>query len=45
MNPKQVLEKWLDVFNKANAETISNLYAENAITTRWPMNLLLVGQQ
>src|SRR5918993_84913 len=31
MTPKQILEKWLDAFNKADAETISNLYAEDAI--------------
>ena len=31
MTPKQVLEKWLDAFNQADVEAISNLYAENAI--------------
>lgn len=30
MTPKEVLEKWVEAFNKADAETISNLYADNA---------------
>jgi len=31
MTPKQVLEKWLDAFNKADFVAISNLYADNAV--------------
>lgn len=31
MTPRQVLEKWLDAFNKADTEAISDLYADNAI--------------
>lgn len=31
MTPKQVLQKWLDAFNKADTETISSLYADDAI--------------
>lgn len=31
MRPKQILEQWLDAFNKADAETISNLYHEEAV--------------
>ncbi|MCW3102692.1 MAG: steroid delta-isomerase [Bacteroidetes bacterium] len=31
MTPKQVLKAWLDAFNKADVETISGLYAEDAI--------------
>ncbi len=31
MTPKDLLEKWIDAFNKADAETISGLYAEDAI--------------
>jgi len=31
MTPKQVLEKWLDAFNKADVEAISDLYSNNAI--------------
>lgn len=31
MSPKEILEKWIQAFNKADVEAISNLYAENAI--------------
>jgi limonene-1,2-epoxide hydrolase len=31
MTPKQVLEKWLDAFNKADTEAISDLYSDDAI--------------
>jgi hypothetical protein len=31
MTPRQLLEKWLDAFNLADIETISNLYSEDAI--------------
>lgn len=31
MTPKQILQKWLDAFNKADVEAISDLYAEDAI--------------
>lgn len=31
MTPVQILEKWIDAFNQADTEAISNLYAENAI--------------
>jgi hypothetical protein len=31
MTPKEILEKWIDAFNQAEAEAISGLYAENAI--------------
>ncbi len=31
MKPKQVLEKWIEFFNAANAESISELYADDAI--------------
>jgi len=31
MTPKEVLKKWLEYFNSADAENISNLYAEEAI--------------
>ncbi|MES2555726.1 MAG: nuclear transport factor 2 family protein [Bacteroidota bacterium] len=30
MAPREVLEKWLQLFNEANAEEIAELYAENA---------------
>ena len=31
MTPKEVLQKWIDAFNKADVEAIAALYAENAI--------------
>lgn len=31
MKPKEVLQQWLDAFNKADAKIISSLYAEDAI--------------
>ena len=31
MTPKEILQKWIDAFNQADVETISNLYADNAI--------------
>jgi limonene-1,2-epoxide hydrolase len=31
MTPKEILQKWIDAFNKADVETISNSYADNAI--------------
>lgn len=31
MSPKEVVEKWVDTFNKANAELLAALYAEDAI--------------
>jgi len=31
MTPKEILEKWIDAFNRADINTISELYADNAI--------------
>lgn len=31
MTPKEILQKWIDAFNKADIETISDLYADNAV--------------
>ena len=31
MTPKQLLQQWLDAFNKADAEAIAGLYAPDAI--------------
>jgi limonene-1,2-epoxide hydrolase len=31
MTPRKVLEKWIDAFNRADINTISELYADNAI--------------
>ena len=31
MTPKQILENWIEAFNNADAEVISNLYSNDAI--------------
>lgn len=31
MTPRQILGEWIAAFNKADVETISNLYADNAV--------------
>jgi limonene-1,2-epoxide hydrolase len=31
MSPKEILEKWIDAFNRADVETLANFYAEDAI--------------
>jgi len=31
MQPKEVLQQWLDAFNNADVETLGDLYAESAI--------------
>ncbi|HRN48720.1 MAG TPA: nuclear transport factor 2 family protein [Agriterribacter sp.] len=31
MTPKDTLQKWIDAFNKADLEAISDLYADNAV--------------
>ena len=31
MKPKEVIEKWIEAFNKADVETISELYSEEAV--------------
>ncbi|MBX3044261.1 MAG: nuclear transport factor 2 family protein [Candidatus Kapabacteria bacterium] len=31
MTPKDILQKWIDAFNKADLEAISDLYADNAV--------------
>jgi limonene-1,2-epoxide hydrolase len=31
MTPREVLEKWIDAFNKADIATLSNLYASDAV--------------
>lgn len=44
MTPKQVLEKWLELFNQADAENIAELYAENAVNHQ-VANEPVVGKQ
>lgn len=31
MTPKQVVEKWIEIFNRADADTLADLYADDAI--------------
>jgi limonene-1,2-epoxide hydrolase len=31
MTPKQILQTWIDAFNDADVETISNLYSDDAV--------------
>jgi limonene-1,2-epoxide hydrolase len=31
MSPKQVVQQWLEAFNRANAEALSALYTEDAV--------------
>lgn len=31
MTPKELIEKWVQLFNKADAEALGELYADNAI--------------
>lgn len=44
MTPRQVLEKWIDAFNKADIETISNLYPDNA-TNHQVANEPIIGKE
>ena len=44
MTPKQILEKWVDAFNNADAEIISNLYADNA-TNHQVANEPIIGKE
>lgn len=31
MSPKQLVEKWVEIFNKADADAIDEFYSEDAI--------------
>lgn len=44
MTPRQVLEKWIEAFNKADVETISNLYTDNA-TNHQVANEAIMGKE
>lgn len=44
MKPKQVVENWIDAFNKADTEAISSLYAEDAINHQ-VVNVPVVGKE
>jgi len=43
MSPKEVVKKWGDVFNRADVEALSNMYAENAINHQMP-NEHIIGK-
>ena len=43
MTPKELLEKWIDAFNRADAETLSGLYADNA-TNHQVANSPVIGR-
>jgi hypothetical protein len=43
MIPRQILEKWIEAFNRADVEAISNLYDENA-TNHQVANEPVVGK-
>jgi len=36
MTPKEVIKKWVDVFNKADAEALAEFYADDAINYQVP---------
>ncbi len=44
MTPKQVVEKWIEVFNRADADAIAALYAGDAINHQ-VMNDPLIGKE
>lgn len=44
MTPKEILHKWIELFNNADAENISELYAENAINHQ-VVNEPIVGKK
>ena len=43
MTPKQVLQKWIDAFNKSDAETLAALYDDNA-TNHQVANQPIIGK-
>ena len=43
MTPKQVVEKWVEIFNRADADAIAELYAVDAINHQ-VMNEPLIGK-
>ncbi len=36
MKPKELIEKWVDVFNQADADGLAAFYAENAVNHQIP---------
>lgn len=43
MSPKEVVIQWVDAFNRADVEALSNLYAEDAINHQMP-NEPIIGK-
>jgi limonene-1,2-epoxide hydrolase len=43
MSPREILEKWIDAFNRADVEALADLYAENA-TNHQVANEPVVGK-
>ncbi|MFM2481963.1 nuclear transport factor 2 family protein [Celerinatantimonas sp. YJH-8] len=44
MEPKEIIQKWVDAFNRGNAEEIAQFYSENAVNHQ-VANEPVVGQQ
>ena len=44
MTPKELVQKWVDTFNTANADAIAELYHEDAINHQ-VMNAPLIGKE
>src|SRR6476659_780697 len=44
MTPKQVLQKWIEAFNKADADVISDLYSDDAVNHQ-VVNEPVVGKE
>ncbi|QEH41947.1 nuclear transport factor 2 family protein [Chitinophaga sp. XS-30] len=44
MTPKEVLEKWIDAFNRADVDAIAELYADDA-TNHQVANLPVTGRE
>jgi len=43
MNPKSIIEKWVNAFNKAYVQTLKNLYAVDARNHQMP-NQAIIGR-
>ena len=40
MSPKQLIQHWVDLFNRSDYEAISNLYAEEAVNHQTPNGIV-----
>ncbi len=41
MSAKEVLDKWIDAFNKADIESIAELYSEDAVNHQVALELVV----